>query len=994
MCRTCPSAGRWGQSTGRTTLTQRLAARRPRTAGAAALASDPVDEVATPGGEARLAGEEVPAAYPAEWDADVVLSDGATVHVRPIRPDDGPRIVDFHGRQSPESIYFRYFTPHPTLSDSEVRHLTHVDYVDRMAFVALHDEDIVGVARYDRWPTRSEAEVAFFVDDRHRGRGIASVLLEYLAAAARRVGITGFTATVLPANQPMVRVFRQAGFSVASSFEEGVIEVRLDLQPTPEAEAAMEARARRAETGAVRLLLAPRSVAVIGAGRDPGSVGHAVLRNLLAHEFAGPVHPVNPAAEHVAGVRAVPTLADIDGSVDLAIVVVPAASVPAAVEECGRKGVKAVIVISAGFAEAGPEGAALSARTVRIARRFGIRLLGPNCLGVINTDPDVRLHATFATPDTRPGPVALLSESGTIGGAILDHIGAAGLGVSSFAAIGNRADVSANDLLRYWSDDERTDLVLLYLESFGNARRFSRIARELTRRKPIVAVKSGGAARAYPVDDGTLAGRAERVGRGDRPDRDVPRDDGAGTAAVGPAERSWPDRGGTGDGEGPSVDEVGASLDALLQQTGVIRVDTLGQLLDVARLLACQPLPHGERVALVGNGGGSLALAADACVDAGLRLAEPGGAIRAVIDGTTGDAARLRARTVDLGFEATGDDLERALAALLADDAVDSVLVVCAPAPRQPIADLVRAVADARRRSPDKTLVACVFGDHPTMITPQGAAPVPVFDFPDAAAYALGRVTQYAAWRSQPEGEIVEPAGTDPAAARAVALEALADGREGWLPTHTAVRLLDAAGLPVVASHAAGDLQAAVATAAEMGYPVAVKSEARTRMAKTEAGGLALDVHDEAELRASIESMARSLGDAVWPVVVQPMVAPGVDVAVRVSDHPLVGPVVTLGAGGAATHVSSSRMHVLPLTDIDAERFVAGSPVAPMLDERARAHLRDLLLRVGTLVEGAREVVGLELNPVMVSAAGAAIADARVRVAPVERERLPPVRRL
>ncbi|HEX6238134.1 MAG TPA: GNAT family N-acetyltransferase [Acidimicrobiales bacterium] len=945
----------------------------------------------TTGGESAAGEDAVPAGYPAEWDADVVLADGATVHIRPIRPGDGPRIVDFHGRQSPESIYFRYFTPHPTLSDSEVRHLTHVDYVDRMAFVALHDEDIVGVARYDRWPTRSEAEVAFFVDDRHRGRGIASVLLEYLAAAARRVGITAFTATVLPANQPMVRVFRQAGFSVASSFEEGVIEVRLDLQPTPEAEAAMEARARRAETGAVRLLLAPRSVAVIGAGRDPSSVGHAVLRNLLAHEFAGPVYPVNPAAEHVAGVRAVATLADIDGPVDLAIVVVPAASVPAVVEECGRKGVKAVIVISAGFAEAGAEGAALSARTVRIARRFGIRLLGPNCLGVINTDPDVRLHATFATPDPRPGPVALLSESGTIGGAILDHIGAAGLGVSSFAAIGNRADVSANDLLRYWSDDERTELVLLYLESFGNARRFSRIARELTRRKPIVAVKSGGAARAYPVDEGAPTGGRdgvdEGVDEGDRPGHAEPRGDGAGTGPAGPAGRSWLDGGGI-------RDEAGASVDALLQQTGIIRVDTLGQLLDLARLLACQPLPRGDRVALVGNGGGSLALAADACIDAGLRLAEPGEAIRAVVGSTTGDAARLRARTVDLGFEATGDDLDRALEALLADDAVDSVLVVCAPAPRQPIADLVRAVAGARGRSPGKTLVACVFGDHPTVITPEGAEPVPVFDFPDAAAYALGRVTQYAAWRSQPEGEIVEPAGTDPAAARAVALEALADGREGWLPTHTAVRLLDAAGLPVVASHPAGDVQAAAATAAGIGYPVAVKSEARTRLAKTEAGGLALDVHDEAELRASIESMARSLGDVLWPVVVQPMVAPGLDVAVRVSDHPLVGPVVMLGAGGSATHVSTARMHVLPLTDVDADRFVAGSPVAPMLDEEARGHLRDLLLRVGTLVEGAREVVGLELNPIMVSAAGAAIADARVRVAPVERERLPPVRRL
>ncbi|HEY2998531.1 MAG TPA: GNAT family N-acetyltransferase, partial [Acidimicrobiales bacterium] len=323
---------------------------------------------------------ELPAAYPAEWDADVVLADGGTVRIRPIRPDDGPRIVDFHALQSPESIYFRYFSPHPHLTEQEVERLTHVDYVDRMAFVALRDDALVGVARYDRWPTRSEAEVAFFVDDRHRGRGLATILLEYLVAAARRAGIAAFTATVLPSNQRMVAVFRKAGFDLRSTFDEGVIEVHFDLRPTLEAEAAVEARARRAEAEAVRLLLAPRSVAVVGAGREQGSVGHAVLRNLVGHEFAGPVYPVNPRAGSVAGVRAAPSLDAIDGPVDLAVVVVPAAEVPTALRDCGRKGVKAAIVISAGFAEAGPEGAALSAAALRMARRFGIRLLGPNCL--------------------------------------------------------------------------------------------------------------------------------------------------------------------------------------------------------------------------------------------------------------------------------------------------------------------------------------------------------------------------------------------------------------------------------------------------------------------------------------------------------------------------------------------------------------------------------------------------------------------------------------
>jgi acyl-CoA synthetase (NDP forming)/RimJ/RimL family protein N-acetyltransferase len=885
----------------------------------------------------------IPHGYPAEWDADVVLSDGGTVRIRPIRPDDDARIVDFHGRQSPESIYFRYFTPHPRLSDEEVAHLTHVDYVDRMAFVALRDDVMVGVARYDRWPLRSEAEVAFFVDDAHRGRGMATLLLEYLAEAARRAGISAFTATVLPTNQRMVGVFRAAGFQVRSTFDEGVIEVHLDLQPTPAAEAAIEARAQRAQAEAVRLLLSPRSVAVIGAGRERHGVGHAVLSNLLAHDFNGPVYPVNPSADHVGGVRAVAAIADIDGPVDLAVVVVPAAEVPQVIEDCGRKGVKAVIVISAGFAESGPEGAALSAAALRAARRFGIRLLGPNCLGVINTDPAVRLHATFATPDPRLGPVALLSESGTIGAALLDRIGDAGLGASSFAAIGNRADVSANDLLQYWADDDRTGLVLLYLESFGNARKFSRIARDLSRTKPIVAVKSGGAARAYPSEDGELAAD---------------------------------------------------TLHALVEQTGIIRVDTLAQQLDVARVLACQPLPEGTRVALVGNGGGSLALAADACVDAGLTLATVGPGVREAVGGEVGSGARLRASTVDLGFEAGGDDLARALRALLGDDGVDSVLVVCAPAPRQPLADLLAAVATARAEAPGKTLLACVFGHHPTTISPHGAADVPVFDFPDDAAYALGRVTRYARWRAAPEGTVVIPGGAEPGEARRRASEVLAAGHEGQLPTAVAVDLLAAAGLPMVASRVARDADGAAEAAGDVGFPVAVKTVSRTRLAKTEAGGLALDVHDEAELRATLVRMGQSLGEATWPVVVQPMAEPGVDVALGVADNPVVGPVLTLGPGGVATPVAAAQAHVLPLTDVDARRFVAGLPVAELLDATGRAHLEDLLLRVGGLVDEVPEITGLELNPVIVSPGGAAIVDARLWAAPVDRDPLPPVRRI
>lgn len=934
----------------------------------------------------------LPPGYPARWDADVVLDDGSTVHVRPIRPEDGPRIRDFHDRQSPESIYFRYFSPHPTLSDREVEQLTTLDYQDRMAFVALRGDTLLGTARYERWPTRSEAEVAFFVDDAHRGRGLATLLLEYLAVAAREAGISAFTATMLPANRRMVSVFQHAGFTASSRFEEGVIEVRLELQPTPDAEGAIATRAHRAEASAVRLLLAPRSVAVVGASRKRGSVGHEVFRNLLRHEFAGPVYPVNRAVDHVAGVRAVPSLADVPGPgpLDLAVVVVPAAEVPKVIEECGARGVRAVIVLSAGFAEAGPEGAALSVQALHAARRFGIRLLGPNCLGVVNTDPDVRLHATFATPEPLPGPVALLSESGTIGGVILGHMSALGLGLSSFAAIGNRADVSANDLLQFWEDDPRTEIVLLYLESFGNPRKFSRLARQLAHSKPVVAVKSGRTAHAYPDED-------------------------------------------------DATELPPATVDALLRQTGIIRVDTLGQSLDVARLLAGPPeLPKGPRVAVVGNAGGSLVSAADACVDAGLELAPISG--KAAM-GRMRWPTKLRDNPLDLGFQAGADDLEQVLRHILASDEVDSVLVMCAPSNVEETGDFTGAIGRARSAAPTKPMVACIFGDHPPVIgmahdggslgsesisggdasalaapaggggdgssatevsgrspghepVPQVEGVVPVFDFPDAAAYALGLVTRYAAWRSEPEGEIVQPEGVSAAAVRETVAGVLETSDEGWLGAVAAADVLGTVGLEPMACREVQSIDEAAEAAEAIGYPVAVKAVARARIARSEATGLALDVQGDDDLRATCSRIAASLGDAAFPLVVQKMALPGVDVAVGIVQNSLVGPVLTVSAGGAATDVTTPHMRVLPLTDRDVGQAVADSGVAALLDEAGRALLEDVLQRVGALVEAAPEVAELHLNPVIVSQEGAAVTDVRLRLSPVERDPLPPVRRL
>ncbi|HEY4377533.1 MAG TPA: GNAT family N-acetyltransferase, partial [Acidimicrobiales bacterium] len=515
-------------------------------------------------------------AYPARWEAEVVLADGGTMLVRPIRPDDGELIVAFHDRQSPESIYLRFFSPRPQLNARDVERFTNVDYVDRMAFVGLLGDDLVGVARYDRHRARSDAEVAFFVDDDHHGRGVATVLLEYLAVAAREVGISGFTASVLPQNRKMLGVFTQAGFEVKSRFDEGIIEVELAIEPTPEALAAIEVRAHSAEARSVERLLRPRSIAVVGASRTEGTIGHAVFHNLVSRGFEGPVYPINPEASHVASVRAWASVLDVPGELDVAVICVPADQVRAVAEECAIRRVQGLIVISAGFADKDEAGERAERQLVSFARRHGMRLIGPNCLGVINTADDVRMHATFVDVRPLPGRVGLSAQSGVIGAAIIEQLRTWGLGVSTFVAVGNKADVSGNDLLGYWQDDPATDVVLMYLESFGNPRTFSRIARLVSRHKPIVAVKVG---------PGVGEGGEEQV-------------------------------------VGPSDGTVGA-VGAVLDQTGVIRVDTLTQMFHAASVLAHQPLPEGRRVAVLTNSWGPAWLAADALGAAGLDLAEP-----------------------------------------------------------------------------------------------------------------------------------------------------------------------------------------------------------------------------------------------------------------------------------------------------------------------------------------------------------------------------------
>jgi acyl-CoA synthetase (NDP forming)/RimJ/RimL family protein N-acetyltransferase len=829
------------------------------------------------------------------------------VHVRPIRPDDAEGLVAFHHRQSPESLYYRYFTPKPTLTAAEVEHLVTVDYQDRMGLLALVDDDIVGVGRYDRYRGGDEAEVAFMVDGDHRGRGVATVLLEYLVAAGQEAGLAGFVAQVLPENRSMLTVLDKAGFDAHRQFTDGVIEVELGLDPSSTALAAIEGREQRAEARSVARLLWPSAVAVMADPGEEGDPARQAFIQLVAADFAGPRYRVGEAAAWAE--PASHRIEDVPDAVDLVVMAVAPSAVQPALEACARKGVRGVVLLTP-IADAATD-------LVALARRSGMRLIGPGSLGVVNTAPEARLHASPLAGAVPPGPIGFLSQSGTLAAAVLARASAAGLGFSTAVAVGDKADLSANDMLQYWEHDGSTAVVALYLQSFGNPRKFSRIARRVSRCKPIVAVKSGRA----PVE-----------AEGDE----------------------WPDD----------------MLDALMTQTGVIRVDTTEELIDVARVLAHQPLAAGPRVAVIANAHGPAMLAADAAVGAEL-----------VLD-----------RSVDLGPDAGAEEYAEAVAAALAGDA-HAALVVHADRGAAPVDAVLRAVGGAAAHE-GKPVLATVVGHEPD------GDRVPTFAFPERAARALGRVATYGAWRARPAGALPEFDDGVPDAARALVdsiLDAAPAGR--LLDVGEAETVLAAFGLHAPPQRAVHGADEAASAAEQVGWPVALKALGLARLGKVEAAGLALDLQDGDEVRAAFERMAEGLGDAMDPALVQHMVEPGADVLVALHQHPRWGSTISLGVGGAvADALDDGVQRVVPLTDLDAQRLVDASPACRLVDACGpgadRGALEAALLRLSWLADTLPEVATARLNPVIVGPSTAWVTSADVWVRPWAPDLDPRVRRL
>jgi acyl-CoA synthetase (NDP forming)/RimJ/RimL family protein N-acetyltransferase len=845
---------------------------------------------------------------PAHWEADIIAADGGTVHLRPICPEDAEGLVGLMDRSSDQTRYYRFFGPMKRLSDKDLHRFTHVDHDARVAFVLVLGDQVIGVGRYDRYPGTDDAEVAFLVEDAHQGRGLGSVLLEHLAAAARERGIQNFVAEVLAQNNRMVRVFLDAGYTPTRSYEEGVVHLTFPIAPTETALQVAYEREQRSESRSIARLLTPSSVAVVGASNDEGKLGNAVLRHLLDHGFEGPVYPVNPGTRHVRGVPAYAGIEDVPDDVDLAVLAVPADEVADVVEACRRKRVHGLVVISGGFGESGPEGRVRERELVAAARASGMRVVGPNCLGIVNTDPAVRLNASLAPRVPGRGRVGFFAQSGALGSALLGQARNRNIGLSSFVSAGNRADVSGNDLLQYWATDPGTEVVLLHLESFGNPRKFARLARRVGRTKPVVAVKSG---RHVRMTEGL-----------------------AGTSVAVPEE----------------------SVAALFASAGVIRVETLAQLFDVGTLLAHQPLPAGDRVAVVGNSTAMGWLVSDAVLEQGMRLAHEA--------------------PTDIGAGGSAEEFRTALQGAVGDEGVDGVVAVFLPPVSRGSAEFGRALREVAVGA-DKPIVATFLsteGIPAELVLPgEDGTPargsVPSFSTPERAVIALAKVSQYAAWRRRPVGQLPELGDVDEQAARDVVVSALAAAPGGRaLTDEELIALLAAYGIPLLGTRTVTDAEAAVAAAEEVGYPVVLKSTAPWLRHRSDLGGVRLDLTDAEAVRAAFAAIPS--GD---PVIVQEMAAPGVATVVEIVDDPSFGALVSFGLGGVATDLLGDRAYrTLPLTDLDAAELVRAPRAWPLLNGYRGSEpvdvpaLEDLLLRVARLADDLPEVLRLTLEPVIV----------------------------
>jgi acyl-CoA synthetase (NDP forming)/GNAT superfamily N-acetyltransferase len=878
----------------------------------------------------------------AESSSYALLTDGATVEIRPARPGDFAAVRDMHAEMSPDNLYLRFFSMSALAAEREASRICREPGPDHTALLAVLDGQVVGCCAYERAGSGSRsADIAFTVADGMHRRGIGTLLLEHLVSLARTRDIRTFTADALGENSAMLRVFADAGLPVHRSLVDGVYEFTFPL-PADEADAALgtyrdtvAVRERSADVASMRPMLAPASVAVVGASRRPGSVGRVILQNIISGGFPGPVYPVNPHAAELDGVPCVPSAAALPDQVDLAVIATPPAAVLGIAEDCGRRGVKALVVIAAGLG--GPARAELLA----ICRRHGMRMVGPASFGVAN--PGVCLNATFAARHPAAGTAGLaLQSTGGTGFVLLEHLSRLGVGISSLVSFGDKDDVSGTDMLQWWEVDERTTLALLYLESVGNPPKFARTARRVGRTVPVLTVDVGRSATGRRLTGARAAKAATPL----------------------------------------------VTRRALFEQAGIIAVADLGELLDAAALLAAQPVPAGNRAGVVSNTRGGVVLAADACGDAGLQIAGLTGDTQRALRELLGHDAMVTG-PVDTTLLVTPGSFRRCLELVGADPGVDMVLALTATTAG---GDLVPEVGAARLPVP----IAATVMDQIEVVRllpgpDEDSAPVPAYAYPRSAALALGHAARYGLWRAAPTGHVPDLDGVRQDRARELVAGFLArPSRGGWLPRDHTMELLGCYGVLLADSAVAATEDAAVAAAARFGGPVALRADVPGPLRTGDSANMLTGLRGADEVRHGFRLLQEVFGGRLAGVVVRPVVAGGVEVTIRVLHERVAGPLVLFGGGPADDELADRAVRLAPLTDADADDLIRSVRAAPRLlglrDTPAAdlTALRDLLLRVSRMVDDLPQVAELELRPVFARPDGVQAVDGWVRLRAAE----------
>jgi acyl-CoA synthetase (NDP forming)/GNAT superfamily N-acetyltransferase len=871
-----------------------------------------------------------------------LLTDGTTIEIRPARPDDFDAVRDMHAKMSPHNLYLRFFGMSRAAAEREARRICREPAPGRAALLAVLEGRVVGCGSYEMTGDGSRsAEIALSVADDLHNRGIGTLLLEHLVSLARNRGVRTFVAETLYANALMLQVFANAGLRAHRTLEDGVYDLRFPL-PTDEGDAdlgtyrdAVAERERSADVASLRHVLAPASVAVIGVSRHRGSVGRAILQNIIDYGFSGPVYAVNPRAAEVGGMPCLPSAAALPGQVDLAVIAAPPAAVVGIAEDCGRRGVKALVVATSGLDRAG------RAQLLGICRRNGMRLVGPTCFGVANTA--ISLNATFAARQPRPGMAGLALQSGGVGVVLLEHLSRLGIGISSFVSLGDKDDVSGNDMLMWWESDLATRLAVLYLDSFGNPRKFARTARAVGRTMPVLTVNVGRSTAGLRL------------------------------AAVRAAAEATPQ----------------LTRQALFEQAGVIAAANFGELLDAAALLAAQPVPAGPRVGVISNTRGGGMLAADACGDAGLQVASLAEGTQRALRELLPSIAAV-AGPVDTTAVVAPGIFRRCLELVGGDPGVDAVLALAATTATS---DLVPEVRAARLPVPIAAAVMEQVEVVRLLPGPDGGFPaVPAYAFPESAARALGHAARYGIWRATPPGSVPDLQGLYQDRARELVVSFLAGTPEGsWLPREQTAELLGCYGLALVDSAAVTSEDGAIAAAARFGGPVALKADVPGLVVRRSgAGAVLLDLHGADEVQRGYRSLRETFGNRLAGVIVQPMITGGVMVKISVLEEQVFGPLVLFGLADAPDVLSDCAARLAPLTESDADDLIRSVHAAPLLLGHPGApgadlsSLKEMLLRVSRMADDLPQIAELELSPVVARPDGALAVNGRIRVQAAE----------